>query len=271
MGACFRASHNIVSESGLHCDQSLSSSERSYSHTTEKPSVTRSSGSTISKKRDSRVPCKSTVTASDPSSGNRLFWSMSSWDSHNASVNRVSLSKITSKLFIGSLHDAMCEEELRYNQITHIISVIGSKHLVQGIQHEQIPMNDGGNTNLKLVMKKLWPFIEDSQQQGKALFVHCMSGQNRSATLMLAILMQNNETKLSEAWKLLKNKRPVVQIHERYAKQLLLMEEEIFGTNSLPSNWMEIAYFNVKTGSISIIGDSVSTLTKMSVNSITVS
>jgi len=260
MGACLRSSRNKVqlidNVPVLNFPKSLSS-ERTYSHTMEKPAINHSRKS---KNWDSQWAYKSCITSSDPSSANRLCMSMSPSDESNT-VLRVPLTKITSKLFIGSLQDAMCEEELRNNGITHIISVIGSKHLVQGIQHEQIPMNDGGNTNLKLVMKKLSPFIKDSQQHGKVLFIHCMSGQNRSATVMLAILMLNKGKKLSEAWKILKNKRPLVQINARYAKQLLQMEKEKFGTNSLPSNWMEISRYNIKSGSVSIIGDSVSTLT----------
>jgi len=74
-----------------------------------------------------------------------------------------------------------------------------------------------------------------------------VSGQNRSATVLLAILMQQWGKKLNEAWELLKKKRPIVKIEKGYATQLLKIELELFGSNSLPDNWVETACYNMKS------------------------
>lgn len=166
------------------------------------------------------------------------------------------LTEVTSQLYLGSFEDAKNEEELRSRGITHTICLIGPMHPIEGIEHRHNPMSDYGKTDLKLVLKKLSAFVEESQRPGKSLFVHCMSGQNRSATVVIAILMKIKRKSLLEAWKVVKNKRPVVQINEQYAKQLTEIELELFGRTSVSANWMEIRSANMETGKVVFFGDS---------------
>jgi len=165
------------------------------------------------------------------------------------------ISQITSQLFLGSLEDARNERELRTRKITHIISLIGASHSIKGMSHEHSPMNDYGRSDLNCVFQKLLPFIEESQKPPNVLFVHCMSGQNRSAALVIAILMKIHCKTLRDAFRMLKSKRPIVQINVLYAKQLIKMEVELFGKGTMPKNWMEINFVNVETGSVIFFGD----------------
>jgi len=167
------------------------------------------------------------------------------------------LTEVTSQLYFGSFDDAKNEEELRSREITHTISLIGPKHLIAGIEHKHNPMNDFGRTDLKKLIKNLWAFVEESQQEGKALFVHCMCGQNRSATVVIAILMRRHGKSLIDAFKIVKHKRPLVQINEQYAKQLSKMELELHGQTSVSKNWMEIRFADMETGKVVFYGDSI--------------
>jgi len=168
------------------------------------------------------------------------------------------ITKITSQLYFGSYENAMDEKQLFTHKITHIISLIGPTHLIKGIQHMHSPMNDYGRSDLNDVLEKLWPFIVESQQMGNSLFVHCMSGQNRSATIVIAILMRRHGKMLYEAFKMVKKKRPVVQINEGYAEQLLKIECDHFGRTSLPVDWMKITSFDMNTGKVQFSGDTIS-------------
>merc|ERR1719419_2017973 len=125
-------------------------------------------------------------------------------------MRSIGLTEVTKQLFFGSFEDASNEEKLVEIGITHIISLIGSANKIKGINHSQKPMNDQGQTDLKEVITGLWPFIVESQEVGNKLFVHCQSGQNRSATLVLAILMKlkNEPNQLWELYTLVKKKRP---------------------------------------------------------------
>jgi len=172
----------------------------------------------------------------------------------------IPLTEVTSQLHFGSLEDAKNEKELRARQITHIISLIGPSHLIEGVSHKHSPMNDHGRTDLKVVFEELWPFILESQKPQNALFVHCMNGQNRSATLIIGILMKIEGKSLKDAFRMIKKKRPLVQINVLYAKQLSTMELELSGQNTMPENWMEVSFVDMNSGSVIFTGDDIFTM-----------
>jgi len=174
-----------------------------------------------------------------------------------SSMGNPTLTEVTPQLFFGSFEDAKNEQELRSRAITHIISLIGPTHLIAGIAHKHHPMHDMGNTDLENIINNLWTFVEQSQRPGKALFLHCMWGQNRSATIMIVILMKLHGWTLKEAFKFLKSKRPLVQINEQYAKQLAKIEQELYGCTSVTKNWMEIKDVDMDTGKVVFVGDSM--------------
>jgi len=154
------------------------------------------------------------------------------------------MTKVRPRLYVGTLDDANNEKELRAKGITHILSLIGHKSSVKWVKHKHKPMNDYGKTDLKGVLKEVLVFMEEGQKEGNSLLVHCQSGQNRSATVVIAFLMMSCQKTLFLSHKELKNLRPVVQINVEYAKQLLELEKELFKENSLPSNWMERGSFD---------------------------
>jgi len=177
--------------------------------------------------------------------------------SMQSSMASPTLTEVTPQLFFGTFEDAKNEQELRSRAITHIISLIGHKHLVAGIAHEHHPMHDMGKTDLENIIDNLWTFVEESQRPGNALFVHCMWGQNRSASIMIVILMRRHGWSLKEAFKFLKRKRPLVQIHAQYAKQLAKIEQELYGRTSVSKNWMEIRAADMDSGKVVFFGDSI--------------
>jgi len=146
---------------------------------------------------------------------------------------------IPGKLFLGCEEQAEDADELLSLGITHILSVTNRINQINRVEHKHFVMSDWGRTNLKTVLDEVYPFMEQSQQPKKKLFVYCKLGQNRSPTLIISFLMKNKGLTLYEAHKLVKESRPVVQIHEKYAKMLLRLEEDLFGETSLPENWME--------------------------------
>lgn len=173
------------------------------------------------------------------------------------------MTEVTSQLYLGSYDDALQEEKLKANGITHIISLIGATNPIKGMKHMHYPMHDHGRTDLNQFFTKLRPFIEESQESGNKLFVHCMKGQNRSATVVIGIMMMCHHEKLNDARRILKRKRPVVQINEHYARQLSLMELDLFGQTSVPSNWMHITHVDMDTGNVHFNGDTMRSIEGM--------
>jgi len=120
-------------------------------------------------------------------------------------------------------------------------------------------MNDYGRTDLKKLLKQIRSFVEDSQLPGKKLFVHCQSGQNRSATVVIAILMTlgNQPMTLLDAYSYVKTRRQMVQINEKYAKQLSDLEYELFGKITVPKDWMKIRSADFNTGKVTFCGQGI--------------
>jgi len=164
--------------------------------------------------------------------------------SMSSSFDAVPMTKILPRLYLGSYDDAMSELQLQDKGITHILSLIGNKSPVDFVQHKIFPMHDRGRTDLKRVLEKVSRFVKSGQKDRNSILVHCLSGQNRSAVLVIALMMKQKWT-LYRAYKQVKSLRPIVQINEGYAKQLLILEKEIFGENTLPCNWMERGEFDV--------------------------
>jgi len=177
----------------------------------------------------------------------------------NTSCN-LPLTEVTPQLFLGTLENAMNEGELRANGVTHIISVIRTLYPIVGIQYKHVPMKDSGQTDLQWVMTTFWQFIEKSQEPGKALFVHGLTGHNRSATLVIAILMRSHGKRLYDAFKTLKVKRPNIRISEQYGRQLVSMELVLFGRISVPDDWVHINSFEMERGDLMPSGGNMSSL-----------
>jgi len=155
----------------------------------------------------------------------------------------IPMTKVLSHLWIGTFNDANNETELKLNGITHILSLVGHQSPFEWVKHKHYPMDDHGKTDLKAVIDEVSDFVETGQKGNNRLLVHCQSGQNRSAVVIIATLMIMYKKTLYRAHRELKKIRPIVQVNVLYAKQLLQLEQELFnGVNSLPLNWMELEY-----------------------------
>jgi len=172
----------------------------------------------------------------------------------------VPMTKVLPNMYIGSYENAMEEKVLKANGITHILSLIGRNWPSDLVKQKNISMHDLGRTNLKGVLEKVSKFMELGQEEESKILVHCHSGQNRSATVVIAHLMTYHNETLYRAHKRVKRLRPVVQINAGYAKQLLALEKEIFNRNTLPSDWMERKEVNMATGEVTYKHENMNSL-----------
>jgi len=150
--------------------------------------------------------------------------------------------QILTTLFLGSKDDSLKEEKLKQIGITHILSVVsGHQNIIPGCKHLSAPMADKGYSDVKSIIKEVFPFMEEGQRDGNKLLVHCHLGQNRSPTIVIAYLMKYEELTLWSAHKLVKAERPLIHPHPSYIKQLREYNKELWGLYSTPANFLALS------------------------------
>ena len=71
-------------------------------------------------------------------------------------------------------------------------------------------------------------FIEDGLSKDGAVLVHCYRGRSRSATVVVAFLMQKHGYSAERALGKVRGKREIIQPHESFLAQLKLYENMDF-------------------------------------------
>lgn len=74
------------------------------------------------------------------------------------------------------------------------------------------------------------PFIvvsEEAHQCGRGVLVHCQAGVSRSATIVIAYLMKHTLMTMTDAYKYVRSRRPVVSPNLNFMGQLLEFERDL--------------------------------------------
>lgn len=138
-------------------------------------------------------------------------------------------------LYIGGQYDAF-EKKIEPLGIRYILNVAGgSVQTKQGFKKLIIPIDDFGRDilNSKNILGRCFTFIQEAKQNGNKVVVHCRSGINRSATVVLAYLVKYENFTLKDAFLHLRSVRPIVSPHEDYWEQLKQFEKELTGNISI--------------------------------------
>jgi len=81
---------------------------------------------------------------------------------------------------------------------------------------------------------------ENGEEGSGPILVHCAAGVSRSATVVLAALMQLERMTLKQAFLMVKARRSIVYPNKGFLATLLTLEKDLFGTNSIPPAALEL-------------------------------
>jgi len=130
--------------------------------------------------------------------------------------------QITDNLFIGDVASACNKEELKKIGITHVLTaILGAKApFPKDFVYKNVSIRDMEAEDIYPHLKESVNFIDTAIGGGGKVYVHCICGVSRSATLVAAYLMKKGELTASGAIKQIHQIRNCVDPNPTFRKQL---------------------------------------------------
>ncbi|KAG7464457.1 hypothetical protein MATL_G00165810 [Megalops atlanticus] len=146
-------------------------------------------------------------------------------------VENAALSPILPFLFLGNERDAQDLDLLLRLGISYVVNVtthLPLYHLATGLVHyKRLPATDSSKQNLRQYFEEVFEFIEEAHQSGRGVLVHCQAGVSRSATIVIAYLMKHTLMTMTDAYKYVRSRRPIVAPNLNFMGQLLEFERDL--------------------------------------------
>lgn len=140
------------------------------------------------------------------------------------------INEITDKIFLGELMGGKQRAYLRKKGVTNILSIIDKNacYFPKDFTYKHINMQDLSDCQIMKHFRECLEFIDTSK--GK-VFVHCLAGISRSATIVIAYLMWKDKLSYQEAYFKVKNKRRYIDPNDGFVKQLQEFEKLLISNN----------------------------------------
>lgn len=146
-------------------------------------------------------------------------------------IENAELTPILPFLFLGNEQDAQDVDTMQRLNIGYVINVtthLPLYHYERGLfNYKRLPATDSNKQNLRQYFEEAFEFIEEAHQCGKGLLIHCQAGVSRSATIVIAYLMKHTRMTMTDAYKFVKGKRPIISPNLNFMGQLLEFEEDL--------------------------------------------
>jgi protein-tyrosine phosphatase len=96
------------------------------------------------------------------------------------------------------------------------------------LRYLKIDITDNPSSNIAKYFHECIDFIENAKSTNGRVYVHCLAGISRSASIVIAYLMNSQKIYYKQAFNLVKEKRPNVKPNQGFVKQLREFEKELF-------------------------------------------
>ncbi|XP_013776655.1 dual specificity protein phosphatase 22-B-like [Limulus polyphemus] len=131
------------------------------------------------------------------------------------------MNKVLPGLYVGNLRDSKDQEQLRENNISHIISIHdNAKKVLEDKTYLIIQASDSPCQNLTQFFPRCNDFIHSARTNGGNVLVHCLAGMSRSVTVAVAYIMSVTSLDHKTALKVVRGARNVANPNFGFQKQL---------------------------------------------------
>ncbi|CDW74386.1 UNKNOWN [Stylonychia lemnae] len=144
------------------------------------------------------------------------------------------MNKIIDNLWLGDMVGAYNKFLLKRNGITHILTVaqgIMPKFPTQ-FHYKIINILDMPSANLKQHFQSCIKFIKDAVAEGGTVYVHCYAGVSRSATIIIAYLMQEHGMTFLDGMQHVRKCRWFINPNDGFKRQLQAFNRELANKRS---------------------------------------
>ena len=147
--------------------------------------------------------------------------------------------KIVDHLYLGNAYNASNFNQLDEFNITSVLNITNEipNYFEEDINFDylKISIDDTNNETIINHLDIALKFLNETKKEkpNQNVLVHCYMGSSRSASIILAYLIKYYRLTLDDALKLLKEKRPVVNINVDFWKDLEIFYRSLSGEDIL--------------------------------------
>lgn len=129
------------------------------------------------------------------------------------SVKRDPPCNIMPNLYLGSYNTERNQDYLESHGITHVLQagaeLTPTHKASKDLTYHHLPLSDDETQDLLSYLPESFAFINEGIRSG-AVLVHCAAGMSRSASVVIAYVMQSQHMHYLEAFRLVKSARHIV-------------------------------------------------------------
>lgn len=118
---------------------------------------------------------------------------------------------------------AITREELERYKITETMQ----ERKTKGVEWHWIEVDDDEKEPLETHFQKVHEILKAAEEADKVALVHCAAGMSRSATLVIAHLMQKNKWTYKQAYEYVQRCRPVITPNDGFVLALQALERQM--------------------------------------------
>ena len=140
--------------------------------------------------------------------------------------------KVYENIYVGNIYAAYDKNFLEENNITHIINCVNgsSGGFPKDYEYLNLPLVDENYENIFPFFKSSCEFIKKALDENGTIYIHCVCGVSRSATIAAAyIILQEPDTSVDEIIQRMQEQRNKINPRKQFRNQLEKWSKYQFG------------------------------------------